>query len=35
MGGKLELPGCEILSDEEDEIDDDEDEVLFRRTVSL
>ncbi|KAJ6757974.1 hypothetical protein OIU74_027120 [Salix koriyanagi] len=34
MGGKLDLPGCEILSDEEDKSDD-EDEVLFRRTVSL
>ncbi|KAJ4846087.1 Transcription termination factor mterf4, chloroplastic [Turnera subulata] len=32
MGGKLELPGSEILSDEEDESDD---EVLYRRTVSL
>ncbi|KAK9986361.1 hypothetical protein SO802_031312 [Lithocarpus litseifolius] len=32
MGGKLELPGNEIVSDEEDES---EDEVLFRRTVSL
>ncbi|CAK7323611.1 unnamed protein product [Dovyalis caffra] len=34
LGGKLELPGCEILSDEEDESDD-EDEALFGRTVSL
>ncbi|KAJ0026205.1 hypothetical protein Pint_07788 [Pistacia integerrima] len=32
MGGKLELPGSEIVSDEEDESDD---EVLYRRTVSL
>ncbi|GMY25759.1 transcription termination factor MTERF4, chloroplastic isoform X1 [Fagus crenata] len=32
MGGKLELPGSEIVSDEEDES---EDEVLHRRTVSL
>ncbi|XVF61873.1 hypothetical protein PTKIN_Ptkin08bG0169200 [Pterospermum kingtungense] len=33
MGGKLELPGNDIVSDEEDESDDDE--VLYRRTVSL
>ncbi|KAK3230333.1 hypothetical protein Dsin_002214 [Dipteronia sinensis] len=33
MGGKLELPGNEIVSDEEDESDDDE--VLYKRTVSL
>lgn len=32
MGGKLELPGNDIVSDEEDESDD---EVLYRRTVSL
>lgn len=32
MGGKLDLPGAEIVSDEEDESDD---EVLYRRTVSL
>lgn len=32
MGGKLELPGSEIVSDEEHESDD---EVLYRRTVSL
>ncbi|XP_007201038.2 transcription termination factor MTERF4, chloroplastic isoform X2 [Prunus persica] len=32
MGGKLELPGNEMVSDEEDESDD---EVLYRRTVSL
>uniref|UniRef100_A0A2P2PIN7 Transcription termination factor MTERF4, chloroplastic n=1 Tax=Rhizophora mucronata TaxID=61149 RepID=A0A2P2PIN7_RHIMU len=32
MGGKLELPGSEVLSDEEDESDD---EVLYRRTVCL
>ncbi|KAK6914292.1 Transcription termination factor, mitochondrial/chloroplastic [Dillenia turbinata] len=32
MGGKLYLPGTEILSDEEDGSDD---EVLFRRTVAL
>ncbi|KAJ0085495.1 hypothetical protein Patl1_07893 [Pistacia atlantica] len=32
MGGKLELPGSEIVSDEEDESDD---EVLYSRTVSL
>lgn len=32
MGGKLELPGSEIVSDEEDESDD---EILYRRTVSL
>ncbi|KAL5731893.1 Transcription termination factor mterf4 [Ranunculus cassubicifolius] len=33
MGGKLELPGNEILSDEEE--DESDDEVLYRRTVSL
>ncbi|OAY58562.1 transcription termination factor MTERF4, chloroplastic [Manihot esculenta] len=32
MGGKLELPGFEVMSDEEDESDD---EVLYKRTVSL
>ncbi|XP_027341042.1 transcription termination factor MTERF4, chloroplastic [Abrus precatorius] len=32
MGGKLELPGNAIVSDEEEESDD---EVLYRRTVSL
>jgi mTERF domain-containing protein len=32
VGGKLELPGSEIVSDEEDESDD---EVLYRRTVCL
>ncbi|PON45895.1 Mitochodrial transcription termination factor [Parasponia andersonii] len=32
MGGKLELPGSEIVSDEEEESDN---EVLYRRTVSL
>ncbi|KAK9101408.1 hypothetical protein Scep_024838 [Stephania cephalantha] len=32
MGGKLELPGSEVVSDEEDESDD---EILYRRTVSL
>ncbi|EEF28093.1 conserved hypothetical protein [Ricinus communis] len=32
-GGKLQLPGYEAVSDEEDESDDDE--VLYRRTVSL
>lgn len=32
MGGKLELPGSEILSDEEDESDN---EIVYRRTVSL
>ncbi|KAF6175701.1 hypothetical protein GIB67_022703 [Kingdonia uniflora] len=32
MGGKLELPGSQILSEGEDESDD---EVLYRRTVSL
>ncbi|KAK7320085.1 hypothetical protein RJT34_04816 [Clitoria ternatea] len=32
MGGKLELPGNFIMSDEEEESDD---EVLYRRTVSL
>ncbi|XP_016742817.1 transcription termination factor MTERF4, chloroplastic [Gossypium hirsutum] len=32
MGGKLELPGSDVVSDEEAESDD---EVLYRRTVSL
>ncbi|KAE8726934.1 putative Angio-associated migratory cell protein [Hibiscus syriacus] len=32
MGGKLELLGNDVMSDEEDESDD---EVLYRRTVSL
>ncbi|KAL9670520.1 hypothetical protein QQ045_008073 [Rhodiola kirilowii] len=32
MGGKLELPGIEIVSDVEDMSDD---EVIYRRTVSL
>lgn len=32
MGGKLELPGNEIVSEEEYESDD---EILYRRTVSL
>ncbi|KAK4285695.1 hypothetical protein QN277_002358 [Acacia crassicarpa] len=32
MGGKLELPGNEIVSDEEEESDDEE---LYRRTVSV
>lgn len=32
MGGKLELPGNEIVSDQEEESDD---EVLYRRTVSI
>ncbi|XP_058084611.1 transcription termination factor MTERF4, chloroplastic [Magnolia sinica] len=32
MGGKLEMPGSELVSDEEDESDN---EVLYRRTVSL
>ena len=32
MGGKLELPGNEVVSDKEDESDDEE---LYRRTVSL
>ncbi|KAK9281251.1 hypothetical protein L1049_004147 [Liquidambar formosana] len=32
MGGKLKLPGSEIVSDDENESDD---EVLYRRTVSL
>lgn len=31
MGGKLELPGSEIVSEE----DDSDDEILYRRTVSL
>ncbi|XP_065853407.1 transcription termination factor MTERF4, chloroplastic [Euphorbia lathyris] len=33
LGGKLELPGFEVISDEEDESDGEE--VLYRRTVSL
>ncbi|WCJ28573.1 Mitochondrial transcription termination factor family protein [Euphorbia peplus] len=33
LGGRLELPGYEVMSDEEDESDDEE--VLYRRTVSL
>ncbi|KAM3343233.1 transcription termination factor MTERF4, chloroplastic [Capsicum galapagoense] len=33
MGGKLVLPGNEIVSEEEDDSDDDE--MLYRRTVSL
>ncbi|XP_010245872.1 PREDICTED: transcription termination factor MTERF4, chloroplastic [Nelumbo nucifera] len=32
MGGKLEMPGSDIVSEEEDESDD---EILYRRTVSL
>ncbi|KAG5544066.1 hypothetical protein RHGRI_016726 [Rhododendron griersonianum] len=32
MGGKLELPGGEIMSDVDEESDD---EILYRRTVSL
>ncbi|PNX81007.1 transcription termination factor family protein [Trifolium pratense] len=32
IGGKLELPGNDIVSDEEEESDD---EMLYRRTVSL
>lgn len=32
MGGKLQLPGSKVVSDEEDESDD---EVIYRRTVSL
>lgn len=32
MGGKLELPGSEMVSEEEEDSDD---EVLYRRTVSL
>ena len=32
IGGKLELPGNDIVSDEEEESDD---EILYRRTVSL
>lgn len=32
MGGKLELPGNDVVTDEDDES---EDEVLYRRTVSL
>ncbi|GAA0170072.1 hypothetical protein LIER_24417 [Lithospermum erythrorhizon] len=32
MGGKLPLPGNDIVSDDEDESDD---EILYRRTVSL
>ncbi|KAF9590736.1 hypothetical protein IFM89_038037 [Coptis chinensis] len=33
VGGKLELPGSEIVSEEED--DESDDEILYRRTVSL
>ncbi|KAL7126000.1 hypothetical protein ABFS83_14G155100 [Erythranthe nasuta] len=33
MGGKLELPGGDIVS--EDEEDESDDEILYRRTVSL
>lgn len=33
MGGKLELPGSEVVSDDEE--DESDDEVLYRRTVSL
>ncbi|XP_035846448.1 transcription termination factor MTERF4, chloroplastic isoform X2 [Helianthus annuus] len=32
MGGKLDLPGNQMVSDDEDESDD---EILYRRTVSL
>lgn len=32
MGGKLELPGSDIVSEDDDESDD---EILYRRTVSL
>jgi mTERF domain-containing protein len=32
IGGKLELPGNDIVSDDEEESDD---EMLYRRTVSL
>ncbi|XP_076924270.1 transcription termination factor MTERF4, chloroplastic-like [Bidens hawaiensis] len=32
MGGKLDLPGGQMVSDDEDESDD---EILYRRTVSL
>ncbi|KAK6124367.1 hypothetical protein DH2020_041860 [Rehmannia glutinosa] len=32
MGGKLELPGADMVSEEEDESDD---EIFYRRTVSL
>ncbi|PIN01838.1 hypothetical protein CDL12_25647 [Handroanthus impetiginosus] len=32
MGGKLELPGSDVVSEEEDDSDD---EMLYRRTVSL
>ncbi|KAK6121589.1 hypothetical protein DH2020_044669 [Rehmannia glutinosa] len=32
MGGKLQLPGADIVSEEENESDD---EILYRRTVSL
>lgn len=37
MGGKLQLPGCEMVSDEEEEEDEgsDKDEILYRRTLSL
>ncbi|PKA59992.1 hypothetical protein AXF42_Ash009676 [Apostasia shenzhenica] len=33
MGGKLEMPGSEVISGQED--DESDDEVLYRRTVSL
>ncbi|KAG7570387.1 Transcription termination factor mitochondrial/chloroplastic [Arabidopsis thaliana x Arabidopsis arenosa] len=33
MGGKLEMPGGEIVTDEEE--DESDDEVLYRRTVTL
>uniref|UniRef100_A0A1D1ZKF9 Transcription termination factor MTERF4, chloroplastic n=1 Tax=Anthurium amnicola TaxID=1678845 RepID=A0A1D1ZKF9_9ARAE len=33
VGGKLEMPICEIMSEEEE--DESDDEVLYRRTVSL
>ncbi|KAF5201409.1 Transcription termination factor like [Thalictrum thalictroides] len=33
LGGKLELPGNEVLSEEEE--DESDDEMLYRRTVSL
>ncbi|KAG0460645.1 hypothetical protein HPP92_020942 [Vanilla planifolia] len=33
MGGKLDMPGSELVSDQED--NDSDDEILYRRTVSL
>jgi mTERF domain-containing protein, mitochondrial len=33
MGGKLQLPGSEFVSDDDDE--DNDDDVLYRRTVML